>query len=130
MPILVGDCHVWYDLLDVFVRSFDITVHLWPVGRRIVTLNLELLAQYGDHSVVEICTIVSDDTFGDTVPTNEVLLDEAGNHILCDGCEGSCFDPFGKVVNGHQNETVSIRCCRLDLSNHVDFPQRECPRSC
>ena len=40
-------------------------------------LNLELLAQSGDHSVVKVCTIVSDDPVGDTIPANEVLFDEA-----------------------------------------------------
>ena len=64
-------------------------------------LNLELLAQGGDHSVVKVCTVVSDDPFGDVVSANEILLDEAGNNILCDESEGSCFDPLGKVINGH-----------------------------
>ena len=41
-------------------------------------LDLEFLAQGGDHSVVKICTIVSDDPFLDTVPANKILLDEAG----------------------------------------------------
>ena len=106
MPVLVGDCHLLYDLLDIFVSSFNCTIHLWSVGRSIVMLNLELLAQGGDHSIVKVCTVISDDPFGDTVPANKVLFDEAGNHILCDRCEGSCFDPLGEVVNGQQNEEV------------------------
>ena len=93
-------------------------------------LNLELLAQGSDHSIVKVCTVISDDPFWDTVLANEILFDEAGNNILSNGCEGSCFDPLGEVVNGHQNEMVSIGCCRLDLSNHVDSPHREGPRSC
>ena len=93
-------------------------------------LNLELLAQSGDYSIVQICTVVSDDPVGDTIPAYEVMLDEAGNHILCNGGEGSCFDPLGKVINGYQDEAVSIGCCRLDLSNHVDSPHHEWPRSC
>ena len=64
-------------------------------------LNLEFLAQGGDHSVVNICTIISDDPFRDTVPANKVLLDEAGNNILGDGSEGSCLHSFCKIVNGH-----------------------------
>ena len=44
--------------------------------------NLELLAQGGDHSVIKVCTVISDDPFGDTVPIDQVLLDEAGNNIL------------------------------------------------
>ena len=64
-------------------------------------INLEPFAQCADHSIVKVYTIVSNDPFGDGVLTNEVLLDETGNKILCDGCKGSCFDPFGKVINGH-----------------------------
>ena len=45
-------------------------------------LNLELLTQGGDHSIVKIRTVIGDDPFGDTVPENKVLLDEAGNNIL------------------------------------------------
>ena len=93
-------------------------------------LNLELLAQGGDHSIVKVCTVVSNNPFGDAVPKNEVLFDEAGNNITCDGCEGSCFDPFGKVINSHQDEEMSIGCRRLDHSTHVDSPHREWPRSC
>ena len=50
-------------------------------------LNLELLAQGGDHSVVQVFTVVSDNPVRNAVPANEVLLDNVGNNILCDGCE-------------------------------------------
>ena len=78
-------------------------------------LNLELLAQGSDHSVVQVCTIIGDNPVRDTIPANQVLLDEAGNHILCNGCKGSCFNPLGKVVNGDKNEMMSIRGSRIDF---------------
>ena len=96
MPVLVGDCHLLYALFDIFVRSFDNTIHFRPIGRGIVMLNLELFAQSGEHGIVQVYTVVRDNPVGDTIPANEVLLDEAGNHILCDGCEGRCFDPLVK----------------------------------
>ena len=64
-------------------------------------LNLELLTQGGDYSVVEICTIVSDDPLWDTVPANEILIDETGNNILSNGGKGGCLNPLCKIVNGH-----------------------------
>ena len=45
-------------------------------------LDFELFVQGSDHSVIEICTIVNDDPFWDTIPADKVLLDEAGNNIL------------------------------------------------
>ena len=93
-------------------------------------INLELLAQSGDHSIIQICTVVCDDPVGYTIPTYEVLLDEAGNHIFCNGGEGSCFDPFGEIVNGNQDEAMSVGSCGLDLPNHIDSPHSEGPRRC
>ena len=71
------------------------------------------------------CTVVSDNPVGDTVPANEVFLDEAGDHIICNREEGSCFDPLGKLINSHQDEAMSIGCRGLDLSNHVNSPHCE-----
>ena len=85
-------------------------------------INLELLAQSGDYSVVQICTIVCDDPVGDTIPAYEVLLDEAGNHILRNIGKGSCLDPLGEIVNSNQDEAMSVGRCGLDLSNHVNTP--------
>ena len=72
-------------------------------------LNLELLAQGGDHSIVKVYTIISDDPFWDPVPTNEILLDETGNNILSDRCEGNCFDPLCKIIN-----STKMKLCPLE----------------
>ena len=73
-------------------------------------INLELFAQCSDHRVIQICTVVCDDSVWNTIPTYEILLDKAGNHIFGDGGEGSCFDPFSEVVNGNQDEAAGL-CC-------------------
>ena len=70
-------------------------------------LNFELFVQGGDHSIVKVRTFVSDDPFGDTVSANKILFDEAGNHILSHGCEGSCFDPLCEVINAADSIPVS-----------------------
>ena len=45
-------------------------------------LNLELRAKLGDHSGVEIGTIICNDSFWNTVPTYKVMSDESGHNIL------------------------------------------------
>ena len=127
MPVFVCDYHFLYDLFDILICGFDNTVHLWPVRGRIMVLDLELHTQCGDHSFIEIRTIVSDDPLWDTIPTDEILFDEPGDNILGNGRERSRLNPLREVVNGHQDETVSIRSCRFDFSNHVDAPYREWP---
>ena len=47
-----------------------------------MVLDLELHAEFRDHSVVEIGTIICDNPFGDAIPTDKVMLNESGDHIL------------------------------------------------
>ena len=124
MPILVGYCNFLYDLFDVLICGFNIAIRLWLVRGRIMVLDLEFHAQCDDHGIVKICTIVCDDSLRDTVPTYEILFDKSGYNILGNGRERSCLNPFHEVVNGHQDEAVSIRSFRFDFSNHVDAPHR------
>ena len=101
MLVFVYECHFLYDLLNVFVSSFYNTIHLWPVRGRIVMLDLELFAQGGDLSVVQVRTIVCNDSLRDTVMTDEILLEEPGDNVLGDESEGGCLNPLCKIVNGH-----------------------------
>ena len=59
------DCHFLQDLLDI-----------------IVVLNIELRAKLRDHSIVKIGTIVHDDPFRDSIPTDKVILNETSHNIL------------------------------------------------
>ena len=91
-------------------------------------INLELFAQSGDHSIVQICIVVCDDPVGDAVPAYEVLLDEAGNHIFRNRGKGSCFDPLGEIVNSDQDEAMSIGCC--DTVGELTWDFAFCIRKC
>ena len=82
MPIFVCHCHFLYDLFNVLIRGFDNTIHLWPVWGRIMMLDLELLAQGDDHSIVQVCTIICDDPLRDTILTDEILFNKPGYNIL------------------------------------------------
>ena len=91
--------------------------------------NLELRAEIGDHFVIEIGTIVRDNPFGDSIPTNKIMLDESSHNILGNRCERGCFYPFGKVINSNKDEMMSIGSGGFDLSNHVNAPHCERPQS-
>ena len=45
-------------------------------------LNFELLAQGGDHSIVKVCTVISDDLFGDTTFLVMDAKDVASTHLV------------------------------------------------
>ena len=61
-------------------------------------LDLELFTEFGDYRVVEIHTIVSDDSLWDTVSTDEILFDEPGYNILGNGSERSRLNPLCEIV--------------------------------
>ena len=82
MPVFVGYHHLLHNLLDIFIGSFHSAIHLGHVWRRIVMLDFELSAEFHNHSVVEISSIVSDDPFRDVVPAAEVMLDKLGYNVL------------------------------------------------
>ena len=90
-----------YDLLDVLVSIFNSVVNLMPVGRRVMILYLDLFTEFGDHRVIEVGTIVSDDSLWHTVMTNQVMLDKLCHNILGNSSEGGSFNPLRKVINDH-----------------------------
>src|SRR3954465_13771816 len=129
MPVFVGYCYFLYDFLDVLVGSFHRAVHLWSIWRRIMMFDLELCAKFSNHSVVQICAIVSDNPFRDAVPTNEIVFDEPGHHIFGDRSKRSCFYPLCEVVNSDQDKAMSVGGSRFDFTNHINTPHCKRPRS-
>ena len=72
-------------------------------------LDLELLTEFNDHNVVEICTIICNDSFRDTIPTDKVMLDEPLHNILGNISERSRLNPLREIVNCHQDEYLIQR---------------------
>src|ERR1044072_7596592 len=130
MPIFVSHCHLLYNLLNVLVGGFHSAIHLRPIWRRVVMLDPELRAEFGDHLIVEIRAVICDNSFRSAKRTDEVMLDESSHNILGNRCERGCFYPLGEIVNFHKDETMSVGSCGLDFSNHVNAPHCKGPRSC
>ena len=61
-----------------------------------MVLDFELHVEFHDHSVVEIGTIVLENSLGDAIPTDKVMLDEPSHNILGNGSKRDCFNPLLK----------------------------------
>ena len=94
MPVFVCHRHLLHNLLDVLVSCFNSPIHLRPVGRRIMTLYLELFAELSDHRVVEICTIVSNNSLWHTISTNHIVSDKPRHDFLGYCRKGSFLNPL------------------------------------
>src|SRR4051812_17086138 len=127
VPISVGHYHLLHNLLNILIGRFNSIIHLWTVRRRIVMLDLEGLTKILHQLVIEIRSIISNDLFRNPITTDYVVLDKTSNHLLGDIRIGCGFNPFSEVINGNQNEAMSIRSNRLNLSNHVNALHWERP---
>ena len=85
-------------------------------------MYLELFTELGDHRVIEICTIVSNNSLRYTISTNQIVSDESRHNVLGYCSKGSCLNPFREIINSHQNEMMPVRRGRSDLTDHVDAP--------
>ena len=83
-------------------------------------LYLEFLTEFGDHRVVEISTIVNDDSLWHTVTTDQVMLDKLRHNILGNSNKRSSLNPLREVINSHQDEAMPIGSGRSNLSDHVN----------
>ena len=92
-------------------------------------LDFELRAEFHDHSVIEIGTVVCDISFGDTIPPDKVMLNESGNNILSNRGKRGWFNPLCEVINGDEDEAMTVESSRFNLSNHINSPHYEWTRS-
>src|SRR3954462_7445134 len=128
MPISVGHYHLLHNLLNVLVGCFDSAIHLWTVRRRIMMLDLEGLTKLLHHLVIEIRSIISNNLLRNPIATDYVVFDKASNHLFGDIRIRCGFNPLGEVIDGNQNEAMSIRNSRDNLSNHINAPHCKRPR--
>ena len=64
-------------------------------------LYLELLAELGDHHIIEICTIVRNDPLWYTISTDQVVPNKPCHDVLGYCNEGSFLNPLCKLINGY-----------------------------
>ena len=83
MPILVSDSHFFDYSLDVLIGCFNCPIHLWTIGGGLLMFDLELLTQLCHQLIIQVCTIVGDDTFQRPIPRNDILFDQPSYHVLC-----------------------------------------------
>jgi len=85
-------------------------------------LDLEILAHFLHHFVVQIGAIVNNDLPRESVSTNQLPLYESDHHTSRDISIRSRFDPFGEVIYCHKNEAVTIRRFGFDGHNDIYSP--------
>ena len=91
-------------------------------------LDIEILAHFLHHLVVQIVAIVSNDLPGESVSTNQLLLYESDHNTSRDISIRSRFDPFGEVIYRHKNEAMTVRSFGFDGPNDIYSPHGKRPR--
>ena len=73
-----------------------------------MVMYLELLAELSDHFVIEIGTIIRNDSFRDSVSKDQIMPDETCYDALGYRGVGSCLNPLREVIDRHQDEAMPI----------------------
>ena len=128
MPIFIGYHHLLNYFLYVFISRFNRSIHLWPIGGRIMMLNLEFFAQFRHHLIVQISGIINDNSFRNSISTNQILPYKFCHHFPGYISIRSSLNPFSEIVNGHQYESMSIWCFWFNSSNDVYTPHGKRPQ--
>lgn len=84
------------------------------------------MAKVPECVVVKLLSIVENKNSRDFEVANDALLDEALDILLSDGGQGFCFNPFGEVVNSH-NEELELPYCRKKGPYYVESLLSERP---
>ena len=85
-------------------------------------LYLEMFTELGDHCVVEIHTIVSNNPLWYTISTDQVVSNKPCYDILGYCSKGSYLNPLCEVINCYQNEAMPVRRNRSDIVDHINTP--------
>ena len=87
-----------------------------------MVLDLEIVAHFHHHLVIQIGGIVYDNLPGQSILAYYLLFDEPDYHVPRDtGVLGS-FNPFGEVVDRKQYEAMPVRSLRLNGPDHIYSP--------
>ena len=88
-------------MLNRLVHSFDLPIGLRPRDRREDFIDLEVIAELLEFVAVELCSTAEYVGVGDSVPTNDILVNKLLDLRGRDGRECFCFNPLSEVVNNH-----------------------------
>ena len=66
-----------------------------------MVLYLELFTELGDHCIVEIHTIVSDNPLWYTISTDQIVSNKPCYDVLGHSSKRGCLNPLCKVINGY-----------------------------
>ena len=77
---------------------------------------------------VEICTVIGDDGFWNSKSADQIVADKVGHHFLGYRFVRGCFHSLGEIIDGNQNESVSIRSGWLYRTDDIHSPSYIWPK--
>ena len=84
-------------------------------------MQTQLRSQLRHHIIPKMETMISNNVFWDTKPSNNVIEYELSSCLTVDDKCRHCFGPFGEVVHGY--DTISMPPSRVRVTRHkIDAP--------
>ena len=128
MPTSVIFNHFPEDLLDILIGGFYSSIHLGALSSWLLMNNLKLLTYLSHQMTAEICTVINNDGFCHSKSAYQIVADKIGYHFLGYRLVRGCLHPLGEIINGNQNESVSIRSGWIYWTDDIHSPSYRWPR--
>lgn len=90
--------------------------------------DIELLAYFLHQVAIEICSVIGDNGIWYSKSAYQITAHKICYYFLCHELVGDCLHLFSKVVNGNQDESMTIRGGRLYQTINIHAPSYEQPR--
>ena len=89
---------------------------------------MEIVTKLFKLVAVELCTIIRYDSVGDSIPADDIFVDELFDLRGHDGCKRFYFNPFSEVVDIHYGVLYTISPFEKSV-DYVDSTDCEWPRT-
>ena len=122
MPTSMLVNHFSQNIFDILIGRLCSSVHLGMISGWVSVSNLKLLTCISDQVTIEIWTIVGNNGFWYSKPAYQIVANKINYSFLGYRLLWSRFHPLGEVINGNQNESVSIRSGWLYQPKDIHAP--------
>nr|MCH9869416.1 hypothetical protein [Serratia marcescens] len=91
-----------------FVESFGKTISLRVIDGRVTPIYMVFLRELVDSSILEACTVVRDDSLGNSKSVDDVMEKKSCHIFGGRFFQDNCLEPFGEIICECKNVSVPL----------------------
>ena len=94
-------------MFDDLIDNFDLPIGLRSCDKGEAFLDMEVVIELLEFIAVKLCIVIRCDGVGDSMLTDDVLIDKLLDLRRCNGRKCFYFNPLGEIVYSHYSVLYS-----------------------